>query len=172
MEYIKNYNNYNDDVVLEKLNIKTLLDTFKSLNSRKVATFIVGSLLTVMTVTQTLNYINNLKLNSGQKTTLIHTVDKFKDPLSFGVSRLAYEHIKSHEKLKLTAYNIHDGKVTVGYGHAEPIRKSKFRIGQKITQEKADELLKIDVDIAYDGVRRIFEEWSQKGIHVKLTQNQ
>lgn len=172
MEYVKNFNNYNDDIILEKLNLKPLLDTFKSLNSRKVATFIVGSLLTVMTITQTINYINNLHINSEQKAVLIHKVDRFKDPLSFGLSKFAFDHIKNHEKLKLHAYTIHDGKITIGFGHAEPIGKSKFRIGQEITEEKADELLKQDVKVAYDGVRRIFEEWHQKGINIKLTQNQ
>jgi len=172
MEYIKEYNKYNEDLIIEKLDIKSLLDTFKSLDSRKVATFLVGSLLTVMSVTQTINYISSLNVNSAQKAVLIQTVDKFKDPLSFGVSRLAYEHIMSHEKLKLKAYTINDGKVTVGYGHAEPIKKSKFKIGQQITPEKANELLKQDVKVAYDGVRRIFEEWHKKGINIKLTQNQ
>jgi len=172
MEYIKNYNNYSDDLIIEKLNLQSLLDTFKSLNNRKVSTFIVGSLLTVMTVTQTINYISNLNLNSSQKSILIQNVDKFKDPLSFGVSKLAYEHIKNHEKLKLKAYTINDGKITIGYGHAEPIRNSKFKIGQEITEEKADELLNQDVKTAYEGVRRIFKEWLQKGIKIKLTQSQ
>ena len=172
MEYIKNYNNYNDDIILEKLNLKSLLDTFKSLNSKKVATFIVGGLLTMMTVTQTINYINNLNLNANQKITLIHTVDKFKDPLSFWVSNFIYEHIKNHEKLKLKAYRLKDNKITIGFGHAENIGESKFKIGDQITKEQADQLFEQDLQFAYDGVRRIFKEWNKKGINIKLTQNQ
>ena len=74
MEYIKEYNKYNEDLIIEKLDIKSLLDTFKSLDSRKVATFLVGSLLTVMSVTQTINYISSLNVNSAQKAVLIQTV--------------------------------------------------------------------------------------------------
>ena len=61
--------------------------------------------------------------------------------------------------------------VTVGYGHAEKVSKTKIRVGQKITQEKADEYLKEDLKEAADGVRRMFKDWEKEGTNVSITQS-
>ena len=173
MEYIKNYNSYTDDLVVEKLNLQPVLDAFKLMNSKKFANIIVGSLLAVMTVTQTIDFITNLNsLQSNQKQELIQTVEKFRDPLSFSLSKSGYEHIKSFEKLELTAYNLKDGKVTVGYGHAEPIRKSKIKVGQLITQDMANMFLEQDIKVASEGIRRMFTDWKNQGSKIKITQSQ
>ena len=71
----------------------------------------------------------------------------------------------------LKAYKIGDGKITVGWGHAEPVGRSKFKVGQEITPGEASELLKMDLTTASDGVRRIFKEWEEKGIDVKINQD-
>jgi lysozyme len=71
----------------------------------------------------------------------------------------------------LKAYKLGDGKITVGWGHAESVRKSKFKVGQKITTSDADELLKMDLTNASDGVRKIFREWEEKGLDVKINQD-
>lgn len=88
------------------------------------------------------------------------------------MSKSGIEHLKSEEKLKLKAYKIGDGKITIGYGHAEPINKSKYRLGQSITIDKANKLLEKDIKTAEDGVKRIFREWEKNGIRVKINQNQ
>jgi len=98
-------------------------------------------------------------------------VYKEKDPQHLTISENGIDSIKQHEKLKLVGYSIGDGKVTIGYGHAEPIKKSKFKIGQHITEEKADELLRADLKVAEDGVKRMFDQWKQEGTDMEITQS-
>lgn len=174
MEYIRNFNEYGDDLIVEKLNLQPLLDTFKNtIHKSNIANMLIGSLLTLMTITQVVQFIQNRSdLNSNDKKTLIETVSKFKEPLNMNLSDNGLSHIKDHEKLKSKAYTIGDGRITIGYGHAEPIKKSNFKIGQVISNELADKLLAQDIKDAEDGVKRIFKEWRQKGIHIKLTQGQ
>ena len=53
MEYIKTFENYNEYLVLEKLNLQPLLDKLKtSLDKNKIATLIIGSLLSLKIVMQ------------------------------------------------------------------------------------------------------------------------
>lgn len=174
MEYIKTFENYNDDLIVEKLNLQPLFDKLKkSVNKKTVAKLIVGSLLTVLTVSQTVNFINSrADLDNAEKVSLIDTISKYKDPLTLELSSVGLEHIKNHEKLRLRAYKIGDGKITIGYGHAKPIKKSKYRVGQKITVEIANKLLQSDINVAVSGVKRMFKQWNDVGIHIKVTQNQ
>lgn len=174
MEYIKTFEAYNEELIVEKLNLQPLLDKLKkSVNKKTVAKLIVGSLLTVLTVSQAVNFINSRQdLDKVEKVALIDTISKYKDPLTLQLSEIGLEHIKNHEKLRLKAYKIGDGKITIGYGHAKPIRKSKYRVGQRITVEIANKLLREDVAVATDGVKRMFKQWNEKGIYVKVTQNQ
>lgn len=80
--------------------------------------------------------------------------------------------IKSEEKLRLTAYDIGDGHITMGYGSARPIDKSKIQVGETITKHKAEELFKQDLSRAERGVKRLFTQWERKGIFRKVTQAQ
>ena len=79
--------------------------------------------------------------------------------------------IKDHEKLRLTAYAIGDGMITIGWGHAEPKATSKFKLGQKITPEQANILFTKDIQIAENAVKRIFKQWEEDGKDVKITQS-
>ncbi|MFW5847765.1 MAG: lysozyme [bacterium] len=80
--------------------------------------------------------------------------------------------IKDHEKLRLKAYTLGDKMVTVGWGHAEPIRRSKFKKGQEISREKAEELFKKDINTAEKGVKRILLKWHKEdGIKIPITQS-
>lgn len=174
MEYIKTFETYNEDLIIEKLNLQPLLDKLKnSVNKKTVAKLVIGSLLAVLSVTQTINFIESrLDLDNVDKVALIDTINKYKDPLSLEFSVNGLDHIKNHEKLRLRAYKIGDGKITVGYGHAEPRKKSKYRVGQKITVDIANKLLKIDVAVAVNGVKRMFSQWKEQGLDIKVTQNQ
>lgn len=174
MEYIKTFEAYNEELIVEKLNLQPLLDKLKkSVNKKTVAKLIVGSLLTVLTVSQAVNFINSRQdLDKVEKVALIDTISKYKDPLTLQLSEIGLEHIKNHEKLRLKAYKIGDGKITIGYGHAKPIRKSKYRVGQRITVEIANKLLREDVAVAVAGVKRMFKQWNENGVYVKVTQNQ
>lgn len=133
MEYIKTFENYNDDLIVEKLNLQPLFDKLKkSVNKKTVAKLIVGSLLTVLTVSQTVNFINSrADLDNAEKVSLIDTISKYKDPLTLELSSVGLEHIKNHEKLRLRAYKIGDGKITVGYGHAKSIKNLNIELVKK-----------------------------------------
>ena len=103
----------------------------------------------------------------------------FKDATTLSLSKDGLDQIKAEEgdpknpgKPVLKAYKLGDGRITIGWGHAEKARKSQFRKGQTITQEKAEELLKSDVKVAEEGVRRIFNQWKEKGLERKITQDQ
>ena len=61
-----------------------------------------------------------------------------------------YENLKSFESCKLHAYRDITGVPTIGYGHTENVH-----IGQIITEEKAEELLKEDVEEFVDGVNKL-----------------
>ena len=62
--------------------------------------------------------------------------------------------------------------ITIGYGHAERIANSKYKVGDKITKEEATRLFHKDVNRIAAGIRRLWKRWKNKGIDIKLTQNQ
>jgi lysozyme len=75
------------------------------------------------------------------------------------------------EQPKLVAYSLGDGKITIGYGHAEPVETTKLKVGDKITKEQAKIYLKQDLKIAADGVRRMFRDWKKQNKNYKVTQD-
>jgi lysozyme len=172
MEYIRNFNDYNDNLVLEKLDIKSLFNNFKTNTNIKIASVIVGSLLTIFTSTQAIDYINRQNINNNQKEILIDAISKFKVPTELHLSQKGWDHIRNEEKLVLKAYNLGDNHITIGYGHAQPEKTSKYRVGKSITKEKANKLFREDVNEAAEGVKRMFRQWKEQGIDVKVTQNQ
>jgi antitoxin component YwqK of YwqJK toxin-antitoxin module/GH24 family phage-related lysozyme (muramidase) len=95
----------------------------------------------------------------------------FKDGTKFRLSKKGFQHIMDEEKPKLIAYALGDGKITVGYGHAEPVETTKLKVGQKITKEQAKLYLKEDLKIAADGVRRMFRDWKKQNKNYKITQD-
>ncbi len=174
MEYLKTFESFNEDLILEKLDLQPLFDLLKSsINKNAIATLIVGSLLAVSSVAQATNFIENRPdLGHKDKVVLVQAIKKYKDPLTMRLSQSGWDHIRNHEKLKLQAYSIGDGMITIGYGHASPVGESKYKIGDKISVKIANKLFIEDMNIAAKGVRRIFEEWKAQGINIKLTQNQ
>jgi len=88
----------------------------------------------------------------------------------FTTSIAGQDFIKDHEKLRLKAYDIQDGMITIGYGHAEPVNKSKYQLGDSITVDEADRLFKTDLKIAENGVKRIFKRWSSQNINIPINQ--
>jgi len=98
-------------------------------------------------------------------------INKYNNADFYKTSKEAKDTIKHYEKLRLRGYKIKgDGKITIGWGHAEPIKTSKYKYKQLITKELADALFELDIKKAEDGVKRIFEQWSQKGNNVQITQ--
>ena len=101
------------------------------------------------------------------------SISKYVDPSTLKLSQHGWDMIREHEKLSLTAYNIGDGKITIGWGHAENIKTSKYKVGNKITKEEAQKLFVQDINKAADGARRMFKQWDEyRGHDVKITQGQ
>ncbi len=97
---------------------------------------------------------------------------EYKSGYDWILSQSGWDHIRKEEGLRLSAYKLGDGMITIGYGHAEPKKTSKYKVGQEITKKEADDLLKKDLKVAADGVRRMFKQWEEnENIDIKITQS-
>jgi len=120
--------------------------------------------------------VNKQDINAAFKSIFRDLSDYvYRDPLELSISDKAVEMIKKHEKLMLNAYTIGDRiggerAITIGYGHANPESRSKYQLGDKITKEEAERLLKKDLQRKEEGVKRIFRQWKEQGIDRKITQ--
>lgn len=172
---IKTFENYNSEYLLvEKLELQPLFDQLKkSVNKKIIATIIVGSLLSILNPAQAINYIeNNSDLSSKDKIELVNVIPTYKYPKNLKLSQKGWDFIRDNEKFIEVARKLGDGMITVGYGHAEPIKTSKYKVGYKMSKTEAHRLFLEDVNIAARGVKRIFKEWENIGIKIKITQNQ
>lgn len=112
------------------------------------------------------NHVKNLK-------------SKFLDGTTLRASQEFWDNIKIDEGLPgtngqpaLKVYKLGDSAVTVGWGHAEDISKSKYKVGDTITLGDAEKYLREDATIAADCVRRIMSEWKEKDINAhRITQS-
>jgi len=165
-------------------NIVKKLKGLSESGRRKLIKYAIGALLAFNTITNVVQIINSSDASPEDKKIAIEMTqeksketkgssesEEFKPGYQFRLSDAGWNHIKDEESCELTAYTLGDGKVTVGYGHAEDVDKTKIRKGQKITQAQADKYLKEDLKEAADGVRRIFKEWEAKGIDVNINQS-
>lgn len=145
----------------------------------KLASFIVALLSTVLPF-QVNNSAAHDMANAGRidikrATEIVTPVEErgsdYSDPTKMSISEKGKELIKKHEGLRLKAYGIGDGKITIGYGHAEPKNNSSYQIGQKITKEEADRLFNEDIAKFEKAIRRMFRQWeSQRGNEVFISQ--
>ena len=197
MRHLSNYKQFNEELIIQQTidyinssinesvdyksiwdNIVSKLKGLSDAGKRKLIKYGVGTLLAFNTITNVVQIINTSGASAEDKQIAIEMIDNksnkeesFKLGYEFKLSNEGWNHIKNEEKCVLKAYSIGDGKITVGYGHAEDIGKTKLRKGQKITQAQADKYLKEDLKEAADGVRRIFKEWEDAGKHVTITQS-
>lgn len=174
MIHLQKFEAYNcdDDMIMEKLNLKIYLDKLKySTSKNKFAILIVGSLLSIFTVNQALDFVNRSNIDTSEKIILIDTINKlekkFHDPILLSISKEGLEHLKEFEDLKLKKYHL-NGDTLIGYGH-KILPSEKF---STITPEIAEELLIKDAIYASEGVKRLFKMWNSMGIDIKVTQNQ
>ena len=77
---------------------------------------------------------------------------------------------KSKGEPVLKAYKLNDGKITVGWGHAEPIKTSRFKNGQRIDRKTAEKLFKKDLLSAKATIDDIFSDWKDKDIEYNISQ--
>jgi len=217
---MKNYENFSNDMILEKFSITTgIKNTFKLLKrnvSKKTIKYLLISLLSFYSASEISEMFNNPNIQSEitqHNLSIINEIDiktlekqkdtidvnipkdientikneldtnntitndnskgKFKNPQTLKLSQTGWDMIREHEKLSLTAYKIGDGKITIGWGHAEPLKTSKYKIGDKITKEEAQKLFVKDINNAAEGARRMFRQWIEyRGHDVKITQGQ
>lgn len=192
---IKSFNQYNEQVVLDYINYsinesvdiksilhKTLLKikNFSTESKKRIIEHLIVGLLAVYSPVIVHKVILDSSADPQTKSIAISTLDEkektgtdstnWKNGFEFTLSQNGWNHIKDEEKLKLRAYSIGDGMITVGYGHAEPEFSSNYKVGDKISENEARKLLKSDLTIAADGVRKIFREWNKNGKDVKITQ--
>lgn len=179
---VKKIINYIDQSINESLDLKSIwnntLNKIKGLSQeskRKVIRYAILSLLAFNTITNVVQIINSSSAPDDVKQVAKEVIqekeEKYKAGYEFTLSQEGWDHIRDHEKLKLKAYKIGDGMITIGYGHAERIGKSKYQIGDVISEEEANRLLKEDLKEAADGVRRMFRDWESEGVDVPITQN-
>lgn len=173
MKYLQKFEVYDfDDMIMEKLNLKIYLDKLKySTSKNKFAILIVGSLLSIFTINQALDFVNRSNIDTSEKIILTDTIrkveDKYKEPLLLSISQNGLNHLKDFEKLRLEKYHL-GGDALIGYGH-KILPSENF---STITPEIAEELLIKDAIYASEGVKRLFKMWNSMGIDIKVTQNQ
>jgi lysozyme len=92
------------------------------------------------------------------------------DPQTLSLSAKGLEFIKNEELLKLVAYDLNDGRITIGYGHTMLKSTSKYKVGDKITKKEALHLLDKDLKYFEKSIKRMFRQWKQNGYDVKITQ--
>jgi len=171
--------------------LRTVLQKIKNLTIEKKKTVLIyalSSLLAfsnsdkILSVINTDNFIKS-ELDSFPelKDIVEEKLEKslFQDATKMRLSQNGWNEIKIEEgdpkkpgDPVLKAYELGDGKITLGWGHAEPISTSKYKNGQIITREEAQKLLQEDLTKAADGVRRIFKEWEKNGEKREVTQDQ
>lgn len=177
-DYVDSLFLLNESTTSEKLNQiwSKVVDRCKGLPDsvkRKIVKYTIASMLALGSVSTISNIIKSYQTEDVViKDAVDESFSQFKDATQLRVSAEGKQHIKEHEGLELVAYDLKDGRITIGYGHAEPSNKSKYRVGQKINKEQAEKLFQNDLKVAADGVRRIFAEWKNKGIERKITQDQ
>jgi GH24 family phage-related lysozyme (muramidase) len=108
------------------------------------------------------------------------------NPKDTEISDKLLNHLKTFEGFRSKAYDLGDGAITIGYGHA--IFKDRNRtdnhktydflpryedikIGKtSITKEQAEILLRDDYAEAKKGLDKIFNDWQAQGIEFYITQ--
>lgn len=79
--------------------------------------------------------------------------------------------MKEEEGYRNTAYDIGDGMITIGYGHAEKIATTNMVAGETVISKKqAEEFLKEDLKSAKNGLNRLLNRWKKEGVRYNITQ--
>lgn len=207
MRYLKEYNSYRGDFILEGMNESINVKSFVSKMKDYLSTLDIGNIkkyykkfiekvsklpkttkkailigviplfalnLSFTDIKQTndpviIEIVNDIE-SKKEKTKEVSS-DKFNKGYDFVLSQNGWDSIREEEQLRLEPYKIGDGKITVGWGHAEDIKTSKYKMGDKITKQEAQKLLKEDLTLTADAVRQVFREWEDKDIDVEITQD-
>lgn len=157
--------------------IQIVLKYIKSLPKKQktlIMTSLIASLLTFKTSEQILELAKQIK--DIDFLTLIKSENEeapkysmpFYDVDELTISNKGMDFLKELETLRLDAYDIKDGKITIGWGHAEDKATSKYKLGDKITKQEADRLFEKDINNFEKSIKKRFMSWPKK---IELTQD-
>ena len=96
--------------------------------------------------------------------------NQFKQAVELTASQWYWDHIRKEESLKCAAYDIKDGKWTIGYGHTEGVKEGDILGDGKNCKNEATTLLRKDSTYHANKLRKIFTEWNKQGINILITQ--
>lgn len=159
-----------DDIKNKCIKVVNKIKNLPTASKRRILIYFVTSLLALTSVSNAIKAIH-----STRDTDAIEIIDqklKFNNPQNMKTSESGRENIKNEETLKLRAYTIGDGMISIGWGHAEKIGHSKFKKGDVITKEVAKQLFDKDIKTVESSIKRMFIDWEKKGIKRKITQDQ
>lgn len=169
------YTAINEEIAMREIWNKTInkLKDIPKTSKKKLIQSAIFTLLAIGSVSSVVEFINNSAADDDVKIEVISEIDRLEvqNGSLFTLSDKGRDHIKESEQLKLKGYKLGDRMITIGWGHAEKTLKSKYKEGQRITKEEADKLLRKDLKEKADGVRRIFSDWKEDGIDIKITQS-
>jgi len=104
------------------------------------------------------NHVKNLK-------------SKFLDGRYLITSEQGKNDIKEHEDLKLKAYDLKDGRITIGYGHTGAMTPPKPKMGEVISKQTAEKYFENDIKEAEKIITDIMKSWKEQGLEYRITQN-
>ena len=104
------------------------------------------------------NHVKNLK-------------SKFLDGRYLTTSEQGKNDIKKHEGLKLNAYDLKDGHITIGYGHTGAMTSPKPKMGEVISKQTAEKYFENDIKKAEKIITDIMKSWKEQGLEYRITQN-
>jgi RHS repeat-associated protein len=80
------------------------------------------------------------------------------------VSEIGRDFLKDKESLKLKAYDLKDGRITIGYGTSWSYSESPYKVGDEITREQAEKY--------FDDAMDAYSKKLNSVLKVNLSQNQ
>jgi len=138
----------------------------------KIIKYVLASFIGLLTVNQLQTVVDEVSPEKIEITKIQQPekeeekVESIRKP-----SEELFTFLKKEEGYIGKGYKIGDGKITIGWGHAEDINNSKYKLGQEIDTTEAKILLKKDVKEASEALNRILNDWESKGIKVNVTQD-
>ena len=114
--------------------------------------------------------VKTKKIDKVKKVDDVKNINKVSDSL---VKFIKHEEGSARNKGEavLTAYDLDDGAITIGWGHAEKKGNTKMVPGKtKISLEKAEKLLKKDLDWATERLNVRLDIWEKQGLKIDMTQ--
>lgn len=175
----KKINDYVKNISNEKDAAKYIIDLYQNLINipNDIKYKIIKYAFTVIVSIFGFNTIVSLLPSNVYAITNDYNTNKANDSLTINLtipqksSSFIKNFIKDEEKLRLNAYEIGDGMITIGWGHAEKKHKSRFKKSEKITLQKAQELFDADISKTEYYLNNILDNWKKNDIKININQN-